>query len=435
MSKFKKITVVACVALAASILTPSTAFAAETPSLTVGGQMLNSSTVSNSGFVSTLSNPPAGTDEVTFILDGAYLGKDTTAPYTWNVTAETGSHTLKARSEGTTKVTTSADFRSQPSTTTPTTPSPTVTPTPTTTPQPSAGAIAVTNTTQLVSALKTAMPGTTISLADGTYTGKFIASSNGTASSPIKLVGTSKAVITTGSQSSGYAMNITGDYWNVKGVTVKNAAKGIVLDGSTGTVLDTVDVGFVGEEAVHFRKSSSGSKIVNSAVHDTGLVKPGYGEGIYIGSAHSNWATVMGSSASPDRSNNVVVQNNRIYNTSAEGIDVKEGTSNGSILNNIFTNAGFSGANYGDSWVDVKGNGYVIKGNTGSKTKLNAFEVHSADAPASTGTWGNSNSFSSNTVTGGVPGYLVNVQSGTSGNTVACQTTLAVKGVTNISCR
>ncbi|MGY5061018.1 hypothetical protein ACWDFR_44440 [Streptomyces sp. 900105755] len=37
------------------------------------------------------------TGEVTWLLDDAYAGKDTAAPYQWTVTATTGSHKLKAR--------------------------------------------------------------------------------------------------------------------------------------------------------------------------------------------------------------------------------------------------------------------------------------------------------------------------------------------------
>lgn len=137
----------------------------------------------------------------------------------------------------------------------------------------------------------------------------------------------------------------------------------------------------------------------------------------------------MGSSSIPDLSDHVTVKNNHISNTTAEGIDVKEGTTGGSIIGNVFSNAGFSGQNFADSWVDVKGNAYDVRGNSGMTTKLDAFQVHSVLSG-----WGRSNVFSANTVLGGVPGYEVWIQSASPGNLVVCKTSNAVKGLSNVPC-
>ena len=224
-------------------------------------------------------------------------------------------------------------------------------------------------------------------------------------------------------------MHVTGSHWRITGISVTRSGKGIVLDGSTHTIIRGVDVGTIGAEAVHFRQNSSDGAIVDSVIHDTGLSKPSYGEGVYVGSAKSNWASIMGSKTLPDRSDRVVISNNRISNTSAEGIDIKEGTTGGSVVGNVFTRAGYSGENFADSWVDIKGNGYVVQGNSGSGTKADAFQVHSV----LTG-WGNGNTFSSNIVTGGVPGYAVWVHSKSSGTVVACGSTAAGLGLSNTVC-
>ena len=160
-----------------------------------------------------------------------------------------------------------------------------------------------------------------------------------------------------------------------------------------------------------------------------GLTTAAYGEGIYVGSAKSNWASIMGSATTPDRSDNVLIEKNAIINTTAEGIDIKEGTTGGRIIQNTFHRAGWSGENSADSWVDIKGNRYTISGNTGDATLLDAFQVHSV----LTG-WGGKNAFSWNTVKGGVPGYEVNMASKTPGNTVKCDSTVAAQGLTNIDC-
>jgi hypothetical protein len=421
------------------------AYAAGGESVTVGGKTLDATSVSSSFTVDVAAS--SGVDEVTFVLDGEYLGKDKTAPYSWNVSTSEGSHKLRTRIEyADTKTSITSEFTVGKTATTPPTapvtppvtpaPEPTPVPTPSTptTPpvvtQPSNGTVVtVATAAELTTALTKATPGSTIALKDGNYEGKFVASSEGTATNPITLTGSPKAVLTTGNVKKGYGLSVTGDYWSVNGISVTNSGKGIVLDGSVGTVIDGVDVGFVGDEGVHFRTGSSDGTIVNSTVHDTGLKSPSYGEGVYIGTAKSNWDSIMGSSTTPDPSNNVTVQNNKIYNTTTEGVDVKEGTTGGRIIGNTFINSGFSGENYGDSWVDVKGNGYVISGNTGNGTLLDAFQVHQALKG-----WGNDNKFSNNTVEGGVPGYLVSVQSGVTGTVISCQDTSAGKGVSNIAC-
>ena len=63
----------------------------------------------------------------------------------------------------------------------------------------------------------------------------------------------------------------------------------------------------------------------------------------------------------PDHRDRNQVLRNEIWATTSESIDIKEGTSGGLIEGNRFDGSGLSGA---DSWVDVKGNGYTILGNT-----------------------------------------------------------------------
>lgn len=300
---------------------------------------------------------------------------------------------------------------------------------PAVTPSAQAATVSVTSASQLKTALAGAKAGMTISLADGTYTGKWVASAAGTASAPITLVGSRKAILTTGSTGSGYALNVKGSYWNLTGFSVTKAAKGIVLDNSDYSIIDGVDVGNIGQEAVHMRTSSTNVTIRNSLVHDTGITTKAYGEGIYVGSANSNWSSVMGSSSKPDQSNNVLIEKNTITNTSAEGIDIKEGTTGGRVIGNVFKNSGYSGENSADSWVDVKGNGYVISGNSGSGTRLDAFQVHSVLSG-----WGGTNTFSGNSVTS-VPGYEVNIASKTAGNVVRCKSSAAGMGLTNVTCK
>ncbi|MFS8103870.1 cellulose binding domain-containing protein [Lentzea alba] len=310
---------------------------------------------------------------------------------------------------------------------------------------------------QLQAALAAAAPGQTIKLAAGTYRGSFVANGRaGTASQRITLSGPSNAVLIndgpsgqapscpapTAGWDSGYGLWIfNSPYWNLTGFTVQESKKGIVLDNSHHTTIDTVSVHHTDEEAVHFRRSSADGIVRNSTITDTGLVQPGFGEGVYLGSANSNWAC-HGNSGGIDRSDRVQVLNNRIGpNVAAEAIDVKEGTYEGIIRGNTFDGQGISGQNSADSWVDVKGIGYVIEDNTGTfrspGTFANGYETHNTSTTPSLpngcgNTWRNNRSD-----LGGVGQYAINITSvskcSAMPNVVYASNTVtgAVKGLTN----
>ena len=318
-------------------------------------------------------------------------------------------------------------------TTTPT-PTPTVTPTPTPTPTPGGSVVNVSNASQLTTALTNAQPGQTIQLADGTYSGRFVAARSGTSASKITLQGSRNAILNGGSTGTGYGFNLKANYWRLIGFTVTNSQKGIVLDGANNNLIDEVRVYNVGQEAVHFRAFSSNNTIQNSLITDTGKVDAGFGEGVYLGSAKSNWGTHSG--GNPDRSDNNKVLDNQIGpNVSAEHIDVKEGTTGGTISGNMFDGVGISGANYADSWVDVKGNNYTISGNIGNNTAglgalLDGFQTH-----VQLSGWGTNNIFSNNTANVNASGYGFKIQTSGSGNIVYSnnRVNMAGSGVANIS--
>ncbi|WP_410677220.1 hemagglutinin protein [Amycolatopsis sp. cmx-4-68] len=271
-----------------------------------------------------------------------------------------------------------------------------------TTPPPAGDVVAVATTPQLQAALTNAAPGQTIKLAAGTYRGSFVTTKAGTAAKPITLSGPANAVLIndgpageapdcpapTAGWDSGYGLWLANaPYWHLTGFTVQESKKGIVADGSPHTVIDGVTVHHIDEEAIHFRRSSADSVLENSSISYTGLVQPGYGEGVYLGSAGSNWGC-HGNSGGVDRGDRIQVLGNHIGPfVAAEPIDVKEGTSAGLIRGNTFDGRGISGENSADSWIDVKGIGYTIEGNTGTfappGTFANGYENHNpATAPS-----------------------------------------------------
>jgi len=272
---------------------------------------------------------------------------------------------------------------------------------------PAAATINVSTAAQLIAALKAAKPGDTIQLADGDYGDQFVATTSGTASAPITLVGSAKAVLhdpkfklgdtDCPSGQTGYGLWLQGaNYWNLKGFSVTQSKKGIVLDGSSHVTIDGVSVHDIGYEGVHFRKSSAYGVIKNSTVTMTGTEEPGYGEGVYLGSANSNWACYGTDGGNgPDQSNYIQVLNNKIGpNVAAEGIDVKEGTHDGVISGNTLDGTGEKNQHDADSTMDIKGDKYTITGNTAKNAYLDAIQLHNV--------WGDTgcgNTFSRNTLT------------------------------------
>jgi hypothetical protein len=245
------------------------------------------------------------------------------------------------------------------------------------------------NAAELAAALAAAQPGDLILLADGVCPGTFTIANSGTADARIALCGSRDAVIDGGDVGNGYALHITADYWTISGFTVTNALKGIMIDDGDFDLLDRFSVHTIGHEGVHFRTNSSDNVIQDSDVYDTGRKKAKFGEGVYVGSAVSNWGKYTG--GHEDRSDRNAVLRNRIWNTIAECIDVKEDTTGGLIEGNVMDGSQLTGA---DSWLDLKGNAYLVRANTGTNSPGDGYQTHVInDLP-----WGCDNVFAQNVV-------------------------------------
>ncbi|MFD6414897.1 right-handed parallel beta-helix repeat-containing protein [Streptomyces sp. NPDC060194] len=227
--------------------------------------------------------------------------------------------------------------------------------------------VAVVTGAQLKAALQAAAPGDTIRLADGVYTGNFKATAAARADARITLTGSSRAVLRT-STGGGNVLHLNGaSYWTVQGVTLTHAQKGMMIDAAAGVVVDGVTVHDLTMEGVHFRTSSTDGVLRDSWIHDTGQDGRGMGEGVYVGTANTL----------SDRSDRVQILGNTFGPwVRGEAVDLKEGTTGGRVADNTFDGTGLTGRNFDDSWVDVKGNDYVIEGNRGVNTTNNGFEVH-----------------------------------------------------------
>jgi parallel beta-helix repeat protein len=197
-----------------------------------------------------------------------------------------------------------------------------------------------------------------------------VAAVSGTADRPITLCGSRAAILEGRSIESGNGFTLTADHWVLSGFGVRNARKGIVVEGGSHNILRALEVYQIGEEGVHFRRFSTDNLLEHSWVHHVGQLTPIYGEGVYVGSAHSNWPTY--SQGRPDTCDrNRVISNLIGPSTTAESVDIKEGSTGGVVADNTFLGSGMTAA---DSWVDVKGNGFVVSGNAGLSTQGSGFK-------------------------------------------------------------
>lgn len=275
-------------------------------------------------------------------------------------------------------------------------------------------------------ALDTAEPGAVIVLAPGVYRGQFVATTAGTDADPISLCGPADAVLDGGGIDDGYVLHLDRvSNWILEGFTIRNGQKGLVADGVTATVIRGLTIDEMGDEGIHLRQFSTDNLVEANTVSDTGLRKPKYGEGIYIGTAEANWCDV--SDCEPDKSDRNVISGNTVVRTTAEAVDIKEGTSDGVLRDNTFDGEQTTAA---DSWVDVKGNDWLIADNVGTNAPLDGFQTHEIIDG-----WGTNNTFRGNTATVDAGGFGYSLTPELA-NVVECDNvaTKAGEGMSNVEC-
>jgi hypothetical protein len=282
---------------------------------------------------------------------------------------------------------------------------------------------------QLKTALKAARAGDVIVLAARTYAGQFVTSTSGTADAPITLCGAKESILDGGPIKTGYTLYLNGaSWWRLVGFSVQGGQKGVLTDRSQHVLMSGLFVHDIGDEGIHLRTFSSDNTIDGVTVRRTGLLRSKFGEGIYVGTANSNWCRYT--SCAPDASDRNMIQNSDIAETAAENIDVKEGTTGGQILNNQLSGEGMSPSG-ATAWVNVKGNGWTISGNSGVHSLKDGFQVHRVY----TG-WGNRNVFRTNKAEVDGPGFGFYVQSPSLATVIGCDNVAigAARGLSNTSC-
>ena len=290
----------------------------------------------------------------------------------------------------------------------------------------------VSNAGELMAAVDRARPGTVIHLMPGIYRDQINMHAKGTVDDPIWVCGPRDAVINVGSIQDNHGIQIkNSSNLVIAGMTVTNSLKGISVIHSTNVTIADTRVDNIGYEGIHVRAFTTDSTVVGNTISRTGQRDAPFGEGIYIGTSENNWCAQT--DCRPDRTDRIRVLNNTISATSAQPIEVKEGTSDGLIRGNVIDGA--NGMRSAQEWVKVKGNDWTIVGNKGSNSALHGFAVNGSVAG-----WGLRNTFADNSGAVNAEGYGFFIHEkggkGSSDTAVSCSNsvTLAAEGFSNLDC-
>jgi hypothetical protein len=117
-----------------------------------------------------------------------------------------------------------------------------------------------------------------------------------------------------------------------------------------------------------------------------------------------------------------------------ENVDIKEGTTGARIIGNTFDGSGLTGADYDDSWVDVKGDDVLVQDNTGTATSNDGYQTHAQQSGWGCGTVFRGNMSDLTGATGSTR-LAINVTHHSSGCAATVYSTNSVtggKGLTNV---
>jgi len=125
------------------------------------------------------------------------------------------------------------------------------------------------------------------------------------------------------------------------------------------------------QEGIRIRYNSTHNTVRECTIKYTGLMYKGVGEGIYIGTSVKN--SIRYGLPRDNSHYNIIINNKIGPGVTAEGIDIKEFTAFGEVVNNRFDGKDLSGVNGAISWIAVKGNRWNIQGNEGENLKKKGF--------------------------------------------------------------
>ena len=291
--------------------------------------------------------------------------------------------------------------------------------------------VTVSTRAQLLSAIASATAGSVIRLNPGSYGANIDVTTQATPDKPLWICGPRTAVIDNADITKGYGIRVNGaSNVVIAGMTVRNVQKGVAVLYSQAVTVADLRVENIGDEAIHLKNQTTDSTVIGNSISTTGLNAANYGEGVYIGTAQSNWCVY--NNCNPDTSDRNLIAFNDISGTTAETMEAKAGTNDGTMWKNTLDGAAITSSDT-DSLVQVLGNGWVVAGNTGAHTPNDGYQVWNTDT-----SYGLNNIVYGNAVTGSLPGYAVRMPaSDAAGNVVGCDNVApsATLGLSNKSCQ
>ncbi|HEY0237613.1 MAG TPA: fibronectin type III domain-containing protein [Friedmanniella sp.] len=291
--------------------------------------------------------------------------------------------------------------------------------------------VSVSTRAQLLTAVSAATSGTVIRLAPGSYGANLEISTKATADKPMWICGPRTAIFDNADVTKGYGIRVNGaTNVVIAGMTVRNVQKGVAVFTGKGVTVADLRVENIGDEAIHLKNQTTDSTVIGNSISTTGLNSPNYGEGVYIGTAQGNWC--LYNNCDPDASDRNLIAFNDIRATTAESIEAKAATTDGTMWKNTMDGAAVTSSDT-DSLVQVMGSGWVIAGNTGTHSPQDAIQVWNTDTD-----YGFDNIVYGNAVNGALPGYAVRMPANeAAGNIVGCDNVApqAAMGMTNKTCQ
>ncbi|MGI3781548.1 MAG: hypothetical protein ACRYG2_12310, partial [Janthinobacterium lividum] len=132
----------------------------------------------------------------------------------------------------------------------------------------------------------------------------------------------------------------------------------------------------------------------------------------------------------PDNSDRNVVAFNTIKNNTAESIEAKAGTNDGTMWHNIMDGSKIT-ADDADSLIQIMGSGWVVAGNQGSTSPGDAIQIWNTDD----GSYGFDNVVYDNVIATPPPGYVVHLPYVNDGNVAGCDNSKGARGLSNVACQ
>jgi hypothetical protein len=185
------------------------------------------------------------------------------------------------------------------------------------------------------SAVAGALAGDCVLVAPGTYrlSSALTVSRSGTSTAPITIQGGGSNTII---DVAGTAIYFNASYIHLRKLRLTNfGLSGFWTHGATYNVIDSIELDHTQQVGIALKDASHHNVIKNSRIHDTGTLRPYWGEGVYIGnSGDANYPLQF------TNTDNQVLNNHFGPNVGAQSVEVKEGSDRTIIRGNFIDGTG-----------------------------------------------------------------------------------------------